>query len=110
VTALIYFTSEDLEVEVDEGIALVDVAAEVDCDITFGCKSGSCGTCRVRVVSGMDNLSAASTEEKDFLDGFGAHPDERLGCQLKINGDCKIRYVGLDDLPDDLPEDLEPRG
>ncbi|MEY4631307.1 MAG: hypothetical protein RIQ81_1427 [Pseudomonadota bacterium] len=98
--ALIYFTSEDLEVDADEGIALVDVAAEVDCDITFGCKSGSCGTCRIRVVAGKENLSPASKEESDFLSDFGAHPDERLGCQLKINGDCKIRYVGLDDIED----------
>lgn len=98
--ALIYFTSEDLEVDVDEGIALVDVAAEVDCDITFGCKSGSCGTCRVRVVAGKENLSPAGKEEADFLADFGAHPDERLGCQVKIHGDCKIRYVGLDDIED----------
>lgn len=96
--ALVYFTSEDVEVDCDEGISLVDIASEVDCDITFGCKSGSCGTCRVRIVDGQENLSPPSREEKDFLDGFGAHPQERLGCQLKILGDCKITYVGLDDL------------
>lgn len=96
--ALVYFTSEDLEVDVDEGISLIDIANEVDCDITFGCKSGSCGTCRVRIVTGQENLSPPSREELDFLSGFGAHPDERLGCQLQIQGDCKITYVGLDDL------------
>lgn len=96
--ALIYFVTEDLEVDVEEGVSLLEIAQEVDCDITFGCRSGSCGTCRVRVVEGKGKLSPALTEEIDFLKGFGAHPDERLGCQLKINGDCKIQYVGLDDL------------
>jgi len=96
--AHVHFVSEDLEVEVDAGMSLLNLAAEVDCDITFGCRSGSCGTCRIKVESGMENLSPPSAEETDFLAGFGAHKNERLGCQVTINGDCKIQYVGLDDL------------
>ena len=96
--AHVHFLSEDLEVEVENGMSLLNLAAEVDCDITFGCKSGSCGTCRIKVVSGRGNLSTPTAEEADFLTGFGAQPDERLGCQIVINGDCKLQYVGLDDL------------
>lgn len=95
---VVRFESEDLEVDVDPGMRLLDLAAEVDCDITFGCKSGTCGTCRVKIVEGGQNLSPMQSEEQDFLAGFGARSDERLGCQITINGDCRIQYVGLDDL------------
>jgi len=86
-----------MEVDVDPGITLIDLATEVECDITFGCRSGTCGTCRIRVVDGAQNLSAMKAEEKEFLTGFQARPDERLGCQVTIEGDCKIQYIGLDD-------------
>jgi len=95
---IVQFVSESLEVEVDPGMKLIDLASEVDCDITFGCRSGSCGTCRIKIVEGQENLSKPSAEESEFLSGFGAQKNERLGCQVVINGDCKIQYVGLDDL------------
>lgn len=102
-SAKIYFTNEDLEVEVEPGITFVELAQEVDCDITFGCRSGSCGTCRIRVVEGLEHLTPMNAEEKDFLQGFHAHPQERLACQCAIEGDCQITYVGLDDLDDVVP-------
>ncbi len=95
---IVYFESEDLEVEVDPGMRLIDLASEVDCDITFGCRSGTCGTCRIKVTAGAENLLPMQAEERDFLQGFSAATDERLGCQVTINGDCRMRYVGLDDL------------
>ncbi len=96
--ARIYFASEKLEVEVDEGITFLDLAQEVDCDITFGCRSGTCGTCRIRVVEGAEHLSPMSRDEKTFLEGFGAGPQERLACQCRIEGDCVVEYIGLDDI------------
>ena len=98
--ATVRFISEGLEVDVESGIPLIELAGEVDCDITFGCRSGTCGTCRIRIVDGAANLSSMQGDEREFLRGFGAHPDERLGCQVTINGDCAIRYVGLDDQED----------
>ncbi len=95
---IVNFESEDLQVDVDPGMRLLDLAAAVDCDITFGCRSGTCGTCRIKVIEGGANLSPMQAEERDFLQGFSAGKDERLGCQIVINGDCRLQYVGLDDL------------
>lgn len=95
--ATVKFVSEKMEVDVDPGIKLIDLAAEAECDMTFGCRSGTCGTCRIRVKEGMDSLSVMEKEEKDFLEGFGARSDERLGCQIKILGSCSLEYIGLDD-------------
>ena len=95
--ATVRFVSEGLEVDIESGVSLIELADEVDCDITFGCKSGTCGTCRIRVVKGAENLTPMQADEREFLLGFGAHADERLGCQVTINGDCSIKYIGLDD-------------
>jgi len=43
---------------------------------------GTCGTCVVEVVSGMDALSAQSTQEAGMLQG---QPNRRLACMSKIN-------------------------
>ena len=97
--AKIFFQSEDLEVDADNGISLLELSREVECDITFGCQSGTCGTCRIRVLNGGENLSKMGPEEREFMEGFGAHATERLACQVIVNGDCVLQYVGLDDLP-----------
>ncbi len=60
--------------------------------------NGLCGTCRVLVKKGMENLSPKTTIEKIHL---AAHPETRLvsigqeeeirlACQVKVQGDCTI--------------------
>ncbi|NBO37749.1 (2Fe-2S)-binding protein [bacterium] len=92
--ARVFFLLEDLEVEVPAGTRLPEVVEASGADITFGCKSGTCGTCRVRVVEGIENLSQPTPEERDFLAALSARPNERLGCQFCIQGDVSIDYIG----------------
>jgi ferredoxin len=61
--------------------------------------NGMCGTCRVLVKQGMENLSPRTMMEKVNL---AAHPESmlvairekpeelRLACQVTVNGDCTI--------------------
>ena len=51
---------------------------------------GRCSTCRVRVVSGEDGLSAASAEELRVLERVGAPPHVRLACQAIPSGDISV--------------------
>lgn len=92
--ARVFFVLEDLEVEVPQGAKLSDVVEAAGADVTFGCKSGTCGTCRVRVVEGLERLSPPTPEERDFLSSLEASPNERLGCQFCIMGDVSIDYIG----------------
>ena len=61
-----------------------------------------CGTCRVRVLAGMENLSPLTVDERelreDFPDRFG--PDERLACQCRPLGDVVV------EVPTEAPPDL----
>ncbi len=91
----VHFLLEDLLVEAPEGTDLRAIAEASGADVTFGCGSGSCGTCRVRVAEGLEHCSEPSSEEKDFLQTLQAPPDHRLACQVKVNGNLEIEYLGL---------------
>ena len=58
-------------------------------DIPFGCRSGFCGTCKIEVLEGADNLSELTQEETEMGDRNQEH---RLACQTKIiSGNVKIK-------------------
>jgi ferredoxin len=92
----VHFLAEDLLVEAPAGTPLTDVADASGADITFGCRSGSCGTCRVRVVRGLEHCSPMTAEERDFLAGLDVAADQRLACQVTVQGDVDIEYLGID--------------
>ncbi len=88
----IEFVTERRVVEVEKGAKLPDVVDACGSIFPFGCRMGSCGTCRCIIVEGMENLNPLTQAENDLfetLTSVGAK--ERLGCQLIISGDVKIR-------------------
>ena len=91
----VHFRLEDLLVEAPVGTSLQRIADAAGADITFGCRTGSCGTCRVRVVEGQEYCSEPGPEERDFLKGLDAPADQRLACQVTVHGDVAIEYLGL---------------
>lgn len=93
--ALVQFVLEDMDVEVPLGTPFPEIVEASGADVTFGCRNGTCGTCRIRIEEGLENISQPNREEFDFLQSMEAHSDERLGCQICIHGDCKINYIGL---------------
>ncbi len=91
----VHFLLEDLLVEAPSGTPLQRIADAAGADITFGCRTGSCGTCRVRIAEGLAHCSEPGSEERDFLAGLDAPPDQRLACQVMVHGDVAIDYLGL---------------
>lgn len=91
----VHFLLEDLLVEAPEGASLQAVADAAGADITFGCRTGSCGTCRVHITEGLDHCSPAGAEERAYLAGLGAPSGHRLACQVTLQGDVAVDYLGL---------------
>ncbi|MGG7879453.1 2Fe-2S iron-sulfur cluster-binding protein [Klebsiella aerogenes] len=51
----------------------------------FGCKTGNCGLCRVKVLSGMENITGKTLKEKRLFKLLGIEDQTvRLACQCKI--------------------------
>jgi len=92
----VLFLAEDLLVEAPAGTPLADIAEAGGADLTFGCRSGSCGTCRVLIARGLEHCSAMTAEERDFLAGLGVASDQRLACQVVVQGDIDIEYLGIE--------------
>jgi ferredoxin len=90
------FLPEDLLVEAPAGTPLQAIADAAGADITFGCRSGSCGTCRIRVLAGQENCSAMAPEERDFLRALDAPCDHRLACQVTVAGNVELEYLGIE--------------
>jgi ferredoxin len=86
----VHVTTDDLEIDVKDGYALIDMCEDHDTSILFGCRDGACGACMVRVLEGQEHLSPMQDDEKDFLETMAAEPDERLACQCKVYGDVKL--------------------
>ena len=65
---------------------------ECDSILSFGCRAGACGACVIEITEGMDNLSAMSDGEKDFLAFLGLNDGaHRLACQCVVSGGVTIK-------------------
>ena len=90
----VLFKNDNLTLECAAGTKLVDLAEQKGASVNFSCKEGVCLTCLINVLSGLENLNAKTENEASTLEAFGAQPNQRLACQVVINGDCEIETVG----------------
>lgn len=90
----VHFLLDDLLVEAPMGTPLQQVADAAGADLTFACRTGSCGTCRVRIARGLEACPPPGPEERDFLAWLKAPADHRLACQLVVGGDLDVEYLG----------------
>jgi nitrite reductase (NADH) large subunit len=84
------FKSDGKSVDVPAGTQLTQVAEDNGASIPFSCKAGVCVSCLVTITKGLENLSPPTENEKATLEGFGAKPNQRLACQVVVNGDVEI--------------------
>lgn len=56
--------------------------------VALSCNAGVCGSCKIHIVQGKDNLTSLTQEETDF----GMDGRSRLACQCSIlGGSVKIK-------------------
>ncbi|MGB8841051.1 MAG: 2Fe-2S iron-sulfur cluster-binding protein [Aliidongia sp.] len=69
------------------GLSVLEASRANDLPHASACAGhGRCGTCRVMVVSGMQNLSVPQPAETELLGRLGLGPDVRLACQAFLTG------------------------
>jgi ferredoxin, 2Fe-2S len=70
---------------------LLDVARRTGAPLGNSCGAiGICARCRVRVISGFENLSPPTVIEARVAVQRALGSDERLACQAVVRGDCEI--------------------
>lgn len=93
------------EIEVNEGEILFDELERQGEHLPHGCLAGSCGSCRIQVLEGEDNLAPVGAIEQDTLshlkqtycqkygEEFLKNKTIRLSCRAKVNGNVKIAPI-----------------
>ena len=106
------FVTENKEIEVPAGANLRTEAKKAGINLYSGLAKylncfghGTCGTCKVLVKKGMENLSPPGRMERftlfRMLSSIGREKEMRLACQCQVNGDCTIEtHPGLQVSPE----------
>lgn len=87
----ITFLPDDLNVLVSQKEhTVLDVAVRSGLQINHTCGGhGTCGTCRIEVIKGLDKLAARNEVEQDLAADRGFADFERLACQTEpVSGLC----------------------
>ena len=76
---------DDKIVEASHGESVLEalLARKIELDHSCG-GNGTCGTCRIFIVSGLENLPPRNEIENEFADERGFAANERLACQTVV--------------------------
>ena len=70
---------------------VLDVARRAGAPLGASCGGvGICARCRIRVVSGAENLSPPTSIESRIGSARGFAADERMACQAVVRGECSV--------------------
>ncbi|MDG4554456.1 MAG: 2Fe-2S iron-sulfur cluster-binding protein [Candidatus Competibacter sp.] len=90
--AQLSFTDIEVTVTVPAGTRVIEISDKLNSGIIYGCREGDCGTCLMKVVQGMENLSEPSALEARVLKEHFAGRDTRLACQAQaLGGEIVVR-------------------
>ncbi len=91
----IYFRTSGSRVDFADGedVNLLRTAIRNDCGVPYKCASGNCGTDRILVEHGAENLSRVRPKERDRL-GDAVDHGYRLACQTYASGDVTVSWDG----------------
>ena len=87
------FADEGKAAECPAGKTLLSCAEVMGVKVSHVCGGdGACGTCRIEVVSGWENMTPPTPDETyKELD-----PPYRLSCQAKLIGDVVLKVAKID--------------
>ena len=84
------FMPSQVRVIGEAGRTLLELAESNHQPIEAGCRMGVCGSDPVLILSGMENLAPAGTDEKSTLARLGLGPDCRMACMSRVSGQVTI--------------------
>jgi 2Fe-2S ferredoxin len=76
--------------EVAAGTTLLVAAIQNGLQLRHDCTEAICGTDRVKILSGNENLSEKTENEELTLEMMNAGPNERLGCVARVLGNVTV--------------------
>lgn len=90
----ISFADSTQTIEVEAGSSLMDACEANDSPVSFSCTVGACATCVIAIEAGAENTNEADADELDCASSATDVAGARLACQVTVNGDITVRYLG----------------
>lgn len=82
------------ELDVPEGTTLFEAGAKLAANIDTSCVGkGTCGLCRVKIISGAEHTNEYTDEERKHLGNVYHLTKVRLSCRTRVSGDVTIEVV-----------------
>lgn len=76
--------------EVAPGTTILVSAIQNGLQLRHDCTEAICGTDRVKILAGKENLSEKNDNEELTLEMMNAGPEDRLACVARITGDVTV--------------------
>jgi len=91
----VYFdNSKHPALQLPEGSNLSEALTICNSPVLFGCRTGICGTCKVRLDVIDGKIDDTSPDERELLRIICAgDPRARLACQIRLTADIKISPI-----------------
>lgn len=94
------------EVALGTAASVLELALKHKIPIDHSCGgSGSCGTCRVRILKCQDHLEPMNFVEESMAKSRKFAPDERLSCQTEPVDGLEV-LVPIDQVPEDRDSEI----
>ncbi|MNL31891.1 2Fe-2S ferredoxin-5 [compost metagenome] len=78
-------------IEVPEGTNLMRALLDAGLPVASSCNSdGVCGKCKIRILSGMENLNRPNDTEEFLKEAHNVDKDVRISCQVEVLGDITV--------------------
>ena len=98
----ITFQPSNVTIEVEAGVNIRDAAIKAGVQIASTCGGvASCGLCKVKIMSGAENICAMTPDEVSKLGNVFFITKERLSCQTTVSGDVQCS------VPDEMAERMQ---
>ena len=89
---------DKVDIEVSAGETLLEAALRSGVPFAHACGGrAKCSTCRIWVLDGLGDCPQRSTDEASMADRLGLPDEVRLACQLRPDGDLRVRRLVLDE-------------
>lgn len=77
--------------QVEKNANLMRSLHNLDIPVASSCRGeGICGNCRLFVVSGQENLTAPTENEKFLREKYPIKSNQRISCQAEVLGDVTV--------------------
>lgn len=86
----IIFAPTNQSFEVEKGTTILLAAVRNGVPLPHDCTEAICGTDRVKILQGQENLSEKTDDEELTLGMINAGADDRLACVARVLGDVVV--------------------